>query len=134
MWEMPETGQIPGLGRSFGGGNWRILQYSCLENPMDIEASGLLSIGSQRAEHDWSGLACINMLLLLLSRFSRVSLCVSPYMLHFSKFRRCIKRGLVFGQLCVGFVFLLKKYKYGIIINRKLTIAQLKRIQIYFSF
>ena len=98
--------QIPGLGRSSGRGNWRILQYSCLENPMDIEASGLLSIGSQRVEHDWSGLACINMLLLLLSRFSRVRLCVTPYRLHFSKFRRCIKRGLVFGQLCVGFVLI----------------------------
>ena len=26
---------IPGLGRSPGGGNGNLLQYSCLENPMD---------------------------------------------------------------------------------------------------
>ena len=29
------TGWIPGLGRSPGGGNGNLLQYSCLENPMD---------------------------------------------------------------------------------------------------
>ena len=30
-----ESGLIPGLGRSPGGGNGTSLQYSCLENPMD---------------------------------------------------------------------------------------------------
>ena len=30
-----DTGLIPGLGRSPGGGNGKPLQYSCLENPMD---------------------------------------------------------------------------------------------------
>ena len=30
-----DTGSIPGLGRSPGGGNDNALQYSCLENPMD---------------------------------------------------------------------------------------------------
>ena len=30
-----DTGSIPGLGRSPGGGNGRLLQYSCLGNPMD---------------------------------------------------------------------------------------------------
>ena len=29
------AGLIPGLGRSPGGGNGNLLQYSCLENPMD---------------------------------------------------------------------------------------------------
>ena len=29
-----DTGSIPGLGRSPGGGNGNPLQYSCLENPM----------------------------------------------------------------------------------------------------
>ena len=29
---------IPGLGRSLGEGNGNLLQYSCLENPMDREA------------------------------------------------------------------------------------------------
>ena len=30
-----DTGPIPGLGRSSGGGNGNPLQYSCLGNPMD---------------------------------------------------------------------------------------------------
>ena len=30
-----DTGLIPGLGRSTGGGHGNPLQYSCLENPMD---------------------------------------------------------------------------------------------------
>ena len=29
------TGSIPGLGKSSGGGNGNPLQYSCLENPTD---------------------------------------------------------------------------------------------------
>ena len=33
-----ETGSIPGSGRSPGGGNGNPVQYSCLENPMDIGA------------------------------------------------------------------------------------------------
>ena len=31
-------GSIPGLGRSSGGGNGNLLQYSCLENSMDRRA------------------------------------------------------------------------------------------------
>ena len=30
-----DVGLIPGLGRSLGVGNGNLLQYSCLENPMD---------------------------------------------------------------------------------------------------
>ena len=30
-----DVGLIPGLERSFGEGNGNLLQYSCLENPMD---------------------------------------------------------------------------------------------------
>ena len=30
-----DMGLIPGLGRSFGGGNGYPLQYSCLEKPTD---------------------------------------------------------------------------------------------------
>ena len=33
-----DLGSIPGLGRSTGEGNGNLLQYSCLENPMDREA------------------------------------------------------------------------------------------------
>ena len=30
-----DLGSIPGLGRSPGEGNGNLIQYSCLENPMD---------------------------------------------------------------------------------------------------
>ena len=33
-----DVGLIPGLGRSLGGGNGNLLQYSCLENAMDRRA------------------------------------------------------------------------------------------------
>ena len=33
-----DQGSIPGSGRSSGGGNGHLLQYSCLEKPMDIAA------------------------------------------------------------------------------------------------
>ena len=33
--DIRKAGLIPGLGRSPGGGNSNLLQYSCLENPMD---------------------------------------------------------------------------------------------------
>ena len=43
---------IPGPGRSPGEGNGNPLQYSCLENPMDIGTWGLRSMGSQKVSHD----------------------------------------------------------------------------------
>ena len=33
-----DVGSIPGLGRYHGIGNGKLLQFSCLENPMDIGA------------------------------------------------------------------------------------------------
>ena len=36
-----DSGSIPGSGRSPGGGNGNLLQYSCLENPMEEEPGGL---------------------------------------------------------------------------------------------
>ena len=30
-----DSGSVPGLGRSPGGGHSNLLQYSCLENPTD---------------------------------------------------------------------------------------------------
>ena len=36
--DIRDTGSTPGLGRSPGGGHDNPLQYSCLENPMDIGA------------------------------------------------------------------------------------------------
>ena len=36
--DMRDTGSIPGLGKSPGGGNGYPLQYSCPENSVDREA------------------------------------------------------------------------------------------------
>ena len=36
-----DSGSIPGLGRSPGGGHGNPLQYSCLENPWAEEPGGL---------------------------------------------------------------------------------------------
>ena len=46
------TGLIPGLERSPGGGNGNPLQYSSLENPTDRELGRLQPIASQRVGHD----------------------------------------------------------------------------------
>ena len=48
---------VPRSGRSPGGGHGNSLQYSCLEKPTDRQ-----SLGSQRAGHDWSDLACTHAL------------------------------------------------------------------------
>ena len=42
---------IPGSERSPAGGNGNLLQYSCLDNPMDRGACRPLSMGSQRIGH-----------------------------------------------------------------------------------
>ena len=34
-WNVGDLGSIPGSGRSPGEGNGNLLQYSCLENPID---------------------------------------------------------------------------------------------------
>jgi len=50
---MGDTGLIPGLGSSSGGGNGNPLQYSYLENPKDREEPGRLqSMVSQRVRHN----------------------------------------------------------------------------------
>ena len=36
--DIRDVGSIPGLGRYHGIGNGKLLQFSCLENPMDIGA------------------------------------------------------------------------------------------------
>ena len=42
--DIRDSGLIPGSGRSPGEGNGNLLQYSCLENPMDC------SLGSQESD------------------------------------------------------------------------------------
>ena len=43
---------IPGSGRSPGGGNGNLLQYSCLRNPMDREAWWATDHGITRVRHN----------------------------------------------------------------------------------
>ena len=43
-----DTGSISGLGRFPEGGNGNLLQYSCLENPMDREASWAYSLWGRK--------------------------------------------------------------------------------------
>ena len=45
--DVRDTGSIPGLGRSPGGGHGHPLQYYCLENPRDREPGKLESTASQ---------------------------------------------------------------------------------------
>ena len=40
-----DPGSIPGSGRSPGEGNGNLLQYSCLENPMDRGVHGVARVG-----------------------------------------------------------------------------------------
>ena len=56
-----DTGSIPGLGRSPGGGHGNLLQYTCLENPMNggaWQATVHLVTKSQTWQ---SSLACMHM-------------------------------------------------------------------------
>ena len=53
-----DSGWIPGLGRSPGGGNGNPLQYSCLENPMDGGAWRAAVHGVTRSWPPPSYLAC----------------------------------------------------------------------------
>jgi len=55
-----DTGLIPGLGRSSGGGNGNPLQYSCLENPMDrggwqatVHGAAESDMTKQQSMHSW---------------------------------------------------------------------------------
>ena len=50
--DIKDTGSIPGLGRSPGGGHCNPLQYSCLENPRTEEPGGLWSIELQQIGHN----------------------------------------------------------------------------------
>ena len=79
-----DKASVSGLGRSPGGRNGNPLQYSYLENPMDRGSWQATVHGvtkSQTRLNDFlftrSGKPLL-LLLLLLSRFSRVRLCATP--------------------------------------------------------
>ena len=48
-----EMGSISGLGKSPGEGNGNLLQYSCLENPMERGAWQATVQGSQKIDHNY---------------------------------------------------------------------------------
>ena len=50
--DIRDAGSIPRSGRYPGRGHGNLLQNSCLENPMDREASRLWSIELQRVGHN----------------------------------------------------------------------------------
>ena len=52
VYDVGDPGSTPGLGRSLGEGNGSPIQYSCLENPVDLEPGRLPSVGLQRVGHD----------------------------------------------------------------------------------
>ena len=43
---------VPGLGRCSTVGNGNLIQYSCMENPMDNGAWQATVVGSQRVRHN----------------------------------------------------------------------------------
>ena len=47
-----DSGSIPGLGRSPGEGNGKLLQYYCLSNPMDLGTWWATAHGVARVGHD----------------------------------------------------------------------------------
>ena len=52
--DIRDVGSIPGSGRCPGGGHGNLLQYSCLENPMNSGAWWATVHASQRVGSDWS--------------------------------------------------------------------------------
>ena len=79
-----DAGSVPGLGRFPGGGHGNPLQYSCLGNPMDREAWQAAVYGVAKCWTQLKQLSTMNSLLLL-SRFSRVRLCATPWRQHIDK-------------------------------------------------
>ena len=69
-----DTDSVPGLGRSPGEGKGYPLQYSGLENSMDLQ-----STESQRVGHDWATFTVYN-----LSQTSLLYLITSLSFIHFS--------------------------------------------------
>ena len=50
--DIRDSDSIPGLGRSPGGGNGNLLQYSCLENPLDRGAWKAIFHGVAKVRHN----------------------------------------------------------------------------------
>ena len=57
-----DLGSIPGSGRASGEGNGNLLQYSCLENPMD---GGAWWATVHEVTKSWIGLKCLSVSSLL---------------------------------------------------------------------
>ena len=68
--DLRDVGSIPGLGRSLEVGNGKLLQYSCLENPMNRGAWWATVRGLKRVGHD--GVTEPNRSMALPKEYSRV--------------------------------------------------------------
>ena len=70
--DIRDAGSIPGSGRSLGGGHDHLLQYSCLENPMDRgawQATVHRITESDTTEATWHTHTCMAHILILLLLF-----------------------------------------------------------------
>ena len=65
-----DTGSIPGLGRSPGGGHENTLQYSCWRIPWTVGPGELQFIRLRRVRHDWSSWAHVHTHMLTGTLFS----------------------------------------------------------------
>ena len=63
--DVGNTGLIPGLGRSPGGGDGNPLQYSCLENPLD---RGVWLAIAHKVPKSWTQLKQLSMHTLMCAR------------------------------------------------------------------
>ena len=68
--DLRDVGSIPGLGRSLEVGNGKLLQYSCLENPMNRGDWWAIVRGLKRVGHD--GVTEPNRSMVLPKEYSRV--------------------------------------------------------------
>ena len=57
--DVRDAGSIPALGRSLGRGHGNLLQYSCLENPMD---RGVWWAIVHKVEQSWTRLKRLSMI------------------------------------------------------------------------
>ena len=62
-----DPGSIPGSGIFPGGGNSNLLQYSCLENPMDRGAWRVQSMESKESQIQLTKCACVYIYFQILS-------------------------------------------------------------------
>ena len=103
---------ISELERSLGGGHGNPLQCSCLENPIDMEAGGLWSIGSQSQTQ-----------LKQFSRHTHAAFNNNDFIfLHSACSWKVITYLLHVGTLLKGYALPMKLPAFGVIEKHKITL------------